>query len=147
MHKDKRAQKIKSTGGSGKEAVLGIVERSTEDSASRIKTMHVPNVRKKTLAPEVRAAVQPGATIYTDALKSYLGLSAIIYLSTHCVPRHSAPRQVGALDRTRRMDRRSSPLDKSYRYLSAVCPWIFGEPTSRLEDTPSGSMMCGYQVG
>ena len=75
MHKHKRAQKIKGTGGSGKEAVLGIVERGTEDRTSRIKTVHVPNVRRKTLAPEVRAAVEPGATIYTDALKSYLGLS------------------------------------------------------------------------
>ena len=70
-----RCAKIKGTGGSGKEAVLGIVERGTEGSASRIKTVHIPNVRRKTLAPEVRAAVQAGATIYTDALKSYLGLS------------------------------------------------------------------------
>jgi transposase-like protein len=77
MHKKERERKIKGTGGAGKEAVLGIVERGSEDGerASRIKTMHVPNVRKKTLAPEVRAAVQPGSTIYTDALKSYLGLS------------------------------------------------------------------------
>lgn len=75
MHKGKRAEKIKGTGGAGKEAVLGIVQRGTEESASRIKTVHVPNVRRKTLAPEVREAVERGATIYTDALKSYLGLS------------------------------------------------------------------------
>lgn len=75
MHKHERARKIKGTGGSGKEAVLGIVERGTEEAASRIKTVHVPNVRRKTLAPEIRGAVEPGATIYTDALKSYLGLS------------------------------------------------------------------------
>src|SRR4029078_13615470 len=31
MHKGRRAQKIRGTGGSGKEAVLGIVERGTED--------------------------------------------------------------------------------------------------------------------
>ena len=75
MHKHKREQKIKGTGGAGKEAVLGIVERGSDDGsrASRIKTVHVPNVRKKTLAPEVRAAVDPGSTVYTDALKSYLG--------------------------------------------------------------------------
>lgn len=75
MHKGKRAEKIKGTGGAGKEAVLGIVQRGTDESASRIKTVHVPNVRRKTLAPEVREAVESGATIYTDALKSYLGLS------------------------------------------------------------------------
>lgn len=75
MHRGKRAEKIKGTGGSGKEAVLGIVVRGTEEATSRIKTVHVPNVQRKTLAPEVRAAVEPGSTIYTDSLKSYLGLS------------------------------------------------------------------------
>jgi hypothetical protein len=68
-------RKIKGTGGSGKEAVLGIVERGGENATSRIKTAHVPNVRRKTLASEVRAAVELGSHIYTDALKSYLGLS------------------------------------------------------------------------
>jgi transposase-like protein len=75
MHKDERARKIKGTGGSGKAAVLGIVERGDDNGTSRIKTSHVPNVKRRTLAPEVRANVEPGATIYTDALKSYLGLS------------------------------------------------------------------------
>lgn len=75
MHRHIRERKIKGTGGSGKAAVLGIVERGSEDKASRIKAAHVPNVRRKTLAPEVRASVELGATIYTDALKSYLGLS------------------------------------------------------------------------
>lgn len=75
MHRHVRERKIKGTGGSGKEAVLGIVERGTDEQSSRIKTSHVPNVKRRTLAPEVRATVEPGATIYTDALKSYLGLS------------------------------------------------------------------------
>lgn len=75
MHRHVRERKIKGTGGSGKEAVMGIVQRGSEDEASRVKTAHVPNVRRKTLAPEIRASVEPGATIYTDALKSYLGLS------------------------------------------------------------------------
>jgi transposase-like protein len=75
MHWHVRERKIRGTGGSGKEAVLGIVERGTKDKPSRIKTAHVPNVRRRTLGPEVRASVEPGATIYIDALKSYLGLS------------------------------------------------------------------------
>jgi len=75
MHKKERERKIKGTGGAGKEAVLGIIENSTEETISRIKTVHIPNVRRKSLAPDVRAAVEPGSTIYTDALKSYLGLS------------------------------------------------------------------------
>jgi transposase-like protein len=74
MHKHVREKKIKGTGGSGKEAVLGIVERGTESTTSRIKASHVRNVRGVTLKPEVRANVEPGSTVYTDALKSYLGL-------------------------------------------------------------------------
>jgi transposase-like protein len=74
MHRHVRERKIKGTGGSGKEAVLGIVERGTENTTSRIKASHVRNVRGKTLKPEVRANVEPGSTVYTDALKSYLGL-------------------------------------------------------------------------
>jgi transposase-like protein len=77
MHRHVRERKIKGTGGSGKAAILGIVERGTEDRTSRIKTSHVPNVKRRTLAPEIRANVEPGATVYTDALKSYLGLSDV----------------------------------------------------------------------
>jgi len=33
--------------------------------------MVVPNRKKKTLSPEVRQNVTPGAEVYTDALKSY----------------------------------------------------------------------------
>ena len=75
MHRHVRERKIKGTGGSGKEAVLGIIERGTKDTTSRIKASHVRNVRGNTLRPEVRANVEKGATVYTDALKSYLGLS------------------------------------------------------------------------
>jgi transposase-like protein len=75
MHRHVRERKIKGTGGAGKAAVLGIVERGSDKGASRVKTVHVPNVRRRTLAPEVRAAVEAGSHLYTDALKSYLGLS------------------------------------------------------------------------
>jgi transposase-like protein len=75
MHRHVRERKIRGTVGSGKEAVLGIVERSSDKGPSRVKTMHVPNVRRKTLAPEIRSAVEPDSHLYTDALKSYLGLS------------------------------------------------------------------------
>jgi hypothetical protein len=43
MHRHVRERKIKGTGGSGKEAVLGIVERTSDKGASRVKTVHVPN--------------------------------------------------------------------------------------------------------
>src|SRR5580692_7889467 len=49
MHKDRRERTIKGTGGSGKAAVLGIVERATDGKPSRIRTAQVPNVRGNTL--------------------------------------------------------------------------------------------------
>ena len=75
MHKGKRAARIKGTGGMGKSAVMGLLERHGPDGHSRVRVKQVPNVRRATLAPEVRQHVAPGASIYTDALKSYEGLA------------------------------------------------------------------------
>jgi transposase-like protein len=74
MHKHVREWKIKGTGGSGKEAVLGIVERSNGKAPSRVKVGHIPNVKRTTLQKAIHETVESGATLYTDALKSYLGL-------------------------------------------------------------------------
>jgi transposase-like protein len=74
MHKGKRAARIKGTGGMGKSAVVGLLERHGPDGHSRVRVKPVPNVRRATLAPEVRQHVQPGTAVYTDALKSYEGL-------------------------------------------------------------------------
>jgi transposase-like protein len=74
MHKDRRERTIKGTGGAGKAAVLGIVERTSETRRSRIKAAQIPNVRARTLQPAIRDAVEPGSTLYTDALASYIGL-------------------------------------------------------------------------
>jgi transposase-like protein len=75
MHPHKRAAKIKGTGGMDKSAVMGLLERHGPDGHSRVKVKPIPNVRRKTLAPEVRANVEPGASLYTDALASYDGLT------------------------------------------------------------------------
>ncbi len=37
---------------------------------------HIPNTRRRALAPEVRAHIEPGAEVFTDALRSYDGLAA-----------------------------------------------------------------------
>ncbi|HVT57178.1 MAG TPA: IS1595 family transposase [Thermoanaerobaculia bacterium] len=71
MHKDKRAEKITGTGGMGKAAVMGLLERHGEDGHSRVKAKVVPNVRRKTLAPAVREQVVAGSELFTDALPSY----------------------------------------------------------------------------
>jgi len=58
-----------------KTAVVGLLERHGPDGHSRVRVKPIPNVRRKTLAPEVRANVEPGAALYTDALASYAGLT------------------------------------------------------------------------
>jgi transposase-like protein len=94
MHKWKREQKITGTGGKDKSAVMGLLERHGPDGHSRVKVRHVPNVRRKTLAPEVRQHVAPGATVYSDALKSYAGLEDAF---THLVIDHAEAYVDGAI--------------------------------------------------
>lgn len=57
-------------GSENKIVVLGMVERQ-----GRAKGMIVPNVRAKTLIPQVEANVGKGATVYTDDLPSYNNLT------------------------------------------------------------------------
>ena len=71
MHRDKRAAKITGTGGMGKAAVMGLLERHGPDGHSTVQAKVVASRKRKTLSAEVRAHVQPGSAVYTDALKSY----------------------------------------------------------------------------
>jgi transposase-like protein len=75
MHKNRRARTITGTGGSGKTAVMGILQRISEEAPSRATAKVVQNVRGETLQPEIRKTVEPGSTLYTDAWPSYRGLS------------------------------------------------------------------------
>ena len=70
MHKHIRARKITGTGGKDKTMVMGILERGGE-----VRTKVVSNRKKKALQAEVREHVEAGSAIFTDALKSYEGLS------------------------------------------------------------------------
>ncbi len=70
MHKDKKARVIKSTGPSGKAAVIGLLERHGPGS-SRVRAGVIGTVRRKVLHGAIHATVAPGATIYTDDLDSY----------------------------------------------------------------------------
>lgn len=73
MHKGKR--KVKGTGPIGKAVVMGLLERhGSEKEHSTVRAKVVPTTRKRTLQPEVHNHVEPGATVYTDALASYEGL-------------------------------------------------------------------------
>ena len=62
MHRADRARKIHGTGGSGKVAVMGLLERHGE-----VRTMVVSNVKRKSLRKEINAHVEPGSMVYSDA--------------------------------------------------------------------------------
>lgn len=66
MHRSVRARRIHGTGGAGKVAVMGLLERHGE-----VRTMVVPNVKRKSLHREVSRHVEQGSTVYSDALRSY----------------------------------------------------------------------------
>jgi transposase-like protein len=71
MHKNVKMRRISGTGGKDKTAVMGILERG-----GKIRTKDVPSTKRKALQAEVRMHVEPGAALYTDALKSYEGLES-----------------------------------------------------------------------
>ncbi len=76
MHKRRRARKIKGTGGLGKAAVMGLLERHGPDGHSVVRLKMVPSVERKALLPEVRKQVALGAEVFSDEWVSYRGLEA-----------------------------------------------------------------------
>jgi transposase-like protein len=76
MHAKRREKEITKRGPAGKTAVLGILQRTTPDCVSQVKTVVVPNVKAVQLQPYVRAAVEKGSHVYTDFFASYRGLDA-----------------------------------------------------------------------
>ncbi len=74
MHASKRAKKITGTGGKDKTAVMGILQRG-KDGTSKVRVTVVPNRKKNALQKELRKHVEAGSALYTDALKSYDGLT------------------------------------------------------------------------
>jgi transposase-like protein len=75
MSKARRAKSIPGSGVAGKEVVMGVLRRGTDAEPSKAVAAHVQNRKKKSVQEAVRAAAEPGSTIYTDALKSYEGLA------------------------------------------------------------------------
>jgi transposase-like protein len=75
MHKNKREKAIKGTGGTGKMAVMGILERKGKNETSRVRARVVYSLDKATLQKETRTVVVPKSTVNTDAWGAYSGLS------------------------------------------------------------------------
>jgi hypothetical protein len=74
MHKDKKVAKITGTGGTGggKAVVMGLLDRNTK----KIRLRHVPDTSGPTLQGVVREYARGGSYIFSDAWRSYDGLSA-----------------------------------------------------------------------
>jgi transposase-like protein len=70
MHRDKRG-KLGGTGGSGKVAVMGLLERN-----GKVRAKVLGDTKQHTLQGEVREHVESGAELFTDAHRSYFGLKA-----------------------------------------------------------------------
>ena len=60
---------------SRKTTVFGMAERGEQGEQSEVRAMVVPDHKARTLVPIIRENVEPGSTIYTDALRSYRILS------------------------------------------------------------------------
>lgn len=73
MHWDKRLQK--GTGTLSKTAVLGLLERETGEKPSRVRCKVMGGIRVRDLDPEVRANIEKGAEVITDAHPSYYKLA------------------------------------------------------------------------
>ncbi len=71
MHKAERARKITGTGGKDKAVVVGTRQRGGD-----VRAAVVPDTKRQTLQDHVRENVEPGAAVYSDALRSYTGLDA-----------------------------------------------------------------------
>lgn len=71
MHASRKKRALKGGRGMvGKSIVMGLLERG-----GNVIVKQVPNSRRVSVQAEVRAKVEPGSAVYTDALASYTGLS------------------------------------------------------------------------
>jgi transposase-like protein len=69
LHFNKR--KHEGTGGAGKVAVMGLLERH-----GQVRTHVIPNTQKETLRPRVDQHIEEGANVYTDKYPGYRGLES-----------------------------------------------------------------------
>lgn len=78
MHMDVKKRRITGSGPVDKTAVMGILQRGDKKKGinSMVRTSVIANRRKKTIQAEVKAAVQAGSALYSDALMSYNGLES-----------------------------------------------------------------------
>lgn len=78
MHEAKRKARVIRGGphAGNKVAVMGMLQRTSEKTASRVRALPIRDANKKVLSAAIRSAVEPGANLYTDAHWGYRGLNA-----------------------------------------------------------------------
>ncbi len=69
MHRSDKGRKIQGTGGKGKVAVMGLLERD-----GKVRAKVISGATREILHGEVRGNVESGAELFTDALRNYKGL-------------------------------------------------------------------------
>src|ERR1041385_36280 len=69
MHRSERGRKIQGTGGAGKVAVMGLLERD-----GKVRAKVIADATQLTLHAEVKSNVEQGAELFTDGWKGYSGL-------------------------------------------------------------------------
>jgi transposase-like protein len=74
MHKDKRARVITGTGTAGKVPVMGLLKRGDGVKCSQVRAHVISGTSRLVIQPAVRANVEAGAALYTDAHSGYTGL-------------------------------------------------------------------------
>jgi len=74
MHAWKREQRISGSAANDKTAVMGLLERGNGTVPSRVLARVIRDANAKTLQAAVRAQVNAGSLVVTDALLSYRGL-------------------------------------------------------------------------
>lgn len=74
MHKGRRERVITGTGGAGKTAVMGLLDRLGAKK-SKVRTFVLDKVNRDSLHPVIHKHVEPGTHVCTDAHSGYTGLS------------------------------------------------------------------------
>jgi transposase-like protein len=69
MHRSEHSRKVLGTGGKGKIAVMGLLERD-----GKVRAKVIRDATQLTLHAEVRSNVEAGAELFTDGWKAYSGL-------------------------------------------------------------------------
>jgi transposase-like protein len=88
MHKSKKECVAPTTGTVHMQAVMGLLERPEgEVETSNVRLAHIPTTRKAPLENHIRANVEHGSSLYTDAHPTYKRLAAVHFGSDY---RHAA---------------------------------------------------------